>query len=136
MLVCACGDGHDFPPIWPGRNFAATHPDTGTPRNVDGKEEREYMATMPAETFAGWRGIEVATPTVRHPACWDPLIIRLGLSPRKPDSPATAGLSGFRKVCVGLSGFQIFAASLGEPDSPKCPTATNHRMHNRTIEKS
>jgi hypothetical protein len=58
----------------------------------------------------------------------------LGFSPRKPDSPATAGLSGFRKVCMGLSGFQIFAASLGEPDNPNHPTATNHRMHNHTIE--
>lgn len=39
--VCACCDGHDFPPVWPGRNFAATHPDTGPPRNVEGKEEQE-----------------------------------------------------------------------------------------------
>ena len=59
---------------------------------------------------------------------------RIGLSPRKPDSPATVGLSGFHKICRGLSGFPIFAASLGEPDSPKRLMATNHRMHDHAIE--
>jgi hypothetical protein len=51
------------------------------------------------------------------------VVMNIGFSPRKRDSPATAGLFGFRKVCMGPSGFQIFAAS-----------PINHRTHNHTIE--